>query len=69
LDLAEHRAAQPSLARKPSKDKLARLSTAEKLDELGFSLIAEAETAPYWKDPDGTEMTLLERALAFHDGL
>jgi integrase/recombinase XerD len=52
-----------------SKNKLARLQTAEKLDELGFSLMAEAETAPYWKDHDGTGMTLLEGALAFRDGL
>jgi integrase len=50
----------------PSKNKLARLQTAEKLDELGFSLMAEAETAPYWNG--GTAMTLLERALAFRDG-
>jgi hypothetical protein len=53
---------------RPSKNKLARLQTAEKLDELGFSLMAEAETALYWNDHDGTAMTLLERALAFRDG-
>ena len=53
----------------PSKNKLSRLQTAEKLDELGFSLMAEAETAPYWNYHDGTGMTLLEGALAFRDGL
>jgi integrase len=53
---------------RPSNDKLARLQTAEKLDELGFALMAEAETAPYWNYHDGTGMTLLQRALAFRDG-
>jgi integrase len=54
---------------KPSNDKLARLQSADKLEELGFSLMAEAETAAYLKDRDGTGMTLLQRALAFRDGL
>jgi integrase len=53
---------------RPSNDKLARSQTAEKLDELGFALMAEAETAPYWNYHDGTGMTLLQRALAFRDG-
>jgi integrase len=54
---------------KPEKDKLARLQSADKLEDLGFSLMAEAETAAYWKDHDGAAMTLLQRALAFRDGL
>jgi integrase len=54
---------------KPSNDKLERLQSADKLEELGFSLMAEAETAPYWKDHDGSGTTLLQRALAFRDGL
>jgi integrase/recombinase XerD len=54
---------------KPEKDKLARLQSADRLEDLGFSLMAEAETAAYWKDEDGPAMTLLQRALAFRDGL
>ena len=54
---------------KPENDKLARLQTADKLEDLGFSLMAEAETAACWKDHDGRPMTLLQRALAFRDGL
>ena len=50
-------------------DKLARLQPAEKLDELGFSLMAEAETGFNWKDHDRAGMTLLRCALAFRDGL
>jgi integrase len=53
----------------PERDKLARLQPADKLEDLGFSLMAEAETAAYWKNHDGAEMTLLQRALAFRDGL
>jgi site-specific recombinase XerD len=52
---------------KPARDKLARMKSTEKLEDLGFSLMAEAETAPYWGDDAG--MTLLQRALAFRDGL
>src|SRR5579871_1218795 len=33
---------------RPENDKLARLRPADRLEELGFSLMAEAETAPYF---------------------
>jgi integrase len=53
---------------KPIRNKLARLRTADELEELGFALMAEAETAPYWHYHDGTGMTVLQGALAFRDG-
>ena len=53
----------------PSRNKMARLRTADELEELGFALMAEAETAPYWNYHDGTGMTVLQTALAFRDGL
>jgi integrase/recombinase XerD len=54
---------------KPENNKMGRLQAADRLEDLGFSLMAEAETAPFWQDPDGGGMTLLQRALAFRDGL
>jgi integrase/recombinase XerD len=54
---------------RPNNDKLARLQSADKLEDLGFSLMAEAEGAAYRDDHDGAAMTLLQRALAFRDGL
>ena len=54
---------------KPENDKLARLQSADKLEDLGFSLMAEAETVACSKDHDGAAMTLLQRAIAFRDGL
>jgi hypothetical protein len=55
---------------KPENDKLDRLRSADTLEDLGLSLIAEVETAAYsWKGRDGSAMTLLQRALASRDGL
>ena len=54
---------------KPSRDKLARLQSAEALEALGMKLIAEAEAAPERNHRSGTGMTALQRALAFRDGL
>jgi hypothetical protein len=54
---------------KPENDKPARLQPADKLEDLGFSLMAEAETGAYWNDHSDGGMTLLQRALAFRDGL
>jgi integrase len=48
---------------RPERDKLPRLQSADKLEELGLSLMAKAEAA------DDAAMTLLQRALAFRDGL
>jgi len=55
---------------KPENDKLDRLRSADTLEALGLSLMAEAETAAYsWDGRNGPAMTLLQRALAFRDGL
>jgi integrase/recombinase XerD len=54
---------------KPENDKLARLQPADKLEDLGLSLMTEAETAAYWNDHSDRGITLLQRALAFRDGL
>ena len=54
---------------KPENNKMGRLQPADRLEDLGFSLMAEAEAAPFWQHPDGGGMTLLQRALAFRDGL
>jgi hypothetical protein len=54
---------------RPSRNKVARLRTADELEELGFWLMAEADIAGCQKDHDNRAMTSLQRALAFRDGL
>jgi integrase/recombinase XerD len=54
---------------KPSRDKLARLRSADALEALGMKLMAEAEADPGRNYHSDTGMTALQRALAFRDGL
>lgn len=54
---------------RPSRNKLARLKEASRIEELGLTLMAKAEAAPKRDYRAGLGMTELQRALAYRDGL
>jgi integrase/recombinase XerD len=66
LKIAFHNLRQDA---KPSRNKLARLQSAGALEALGMRLMAQAEAAPASDSRLGDGLTLLERALAYRDGL